>query len=589
MNWILKIVITLIFYPTCIKSQQKYSGNSALRCDGIDEKNPSESILYTCNGEYLSCRTFLIFTAKFPYNTVPAIAALTSSDEADIVKLNNVTRFVVFPEEQEVIVPVNCSCSDQYYQANTTYQIPNEHKTYYTIANDTYQGLSTCKSLKRANSYSEWSLLPGQKLQVPLRCACPTREQVSTGTKFLLTYSIGRGDTPDALSKQFNLSVTRIREANGLSDKFTAIYPFTTILIPMLSEPSSSHAMIRAVAALSVVIILSLMLIFRLHKKPQQILHSPRDLILEIARFDRALRVFRFSEIKKATGNFGSKSKLNGSVYHGTFRKEVFAVKKKSRIAEKEVRLLHKLNHFNIVKLVGFCEHKDNLYLVYEYMKNGSLLEWLGRRGSDDLKGWIERFRIALDVANGLLYLHNFTNPAYVHNNISSSSILLDGNLRAKIANFSLARTANGSALTRIVGTKGYMAPECLDVGPITPKVDVFAFGVLLLELITDKYPIFVQDGRERLLSTAIAAIMESPNAETELSCFVAPGLSENGGLEHAIQVVMLSLSCLRQDPEDRPDMVEVVSVLLKVQLNIHKRARAIGTKTELSMDDQIC
>ncbi|KAL0351918.1 UNVERIFIED_CONTAM: protein LYK5 [Sesamum calycinum] len=511
MNWILKILTALILFPPCINSQQKYSGNAVIDCNITDGRKPPESFLYTCNGQYSSCRAFLIFRAKFPYNTVPVIGALTSSGIAEIAKINNVTGFTVFPEGKEVIVPVNCSCSGQYYQASTTYQVPIEHQTYYIIANSTFQGLTTCSSLMHANDYSEFSLLPGNKLLIPLRCACPTRGQTAAGTKFLLTYSIGIGDTLYTLSKRFN--------SRGGNER----------------------------------------------------VYSPQELILELVRFDRAVKVFKFSEIKKATGNFRTKNRIKGCLYRGSFRREVLAVKKSNGSADSEVKLLYQINHLNILKLHGFCEHKDNLYLVYEYMENGTLQEWLSRGGSEGEKSWNKRIQIALDVANGLLYLHSFTNPAYVHNDIRSSNILLNGNLRAKIANFSHAVKANFNCITRVVGSKGYMAPECLEAGPVTPKVDVFAFGVVLLELITDKYPVFLQDGRERLLSTTVAAIMQSQDAETELSHFIAPGLGENRGIEFAIQVVKLSLSCFRQDPADRPDMAEVVSTLLKVQFNIHK------------------
>ncbi|KAK4429128.1 protein LYK5 [Sesamum alatum] len=609
MNWILKILITLILFPPCINSQQKYSGNAVFDCNITDGRERLGSSLYTCNGRYSSCRAFLIFRAKFPYNTVPVIATLTSSDIAEIAKINNVTSFTVFPEEKGVIVPVNCSCSGQYYQASTTYQVPVEHQTYYVIANSTFQGLTTCDSLKHANDYSEFSLLPGNKLLIPLRCACPTTGQTAAGTEFLLTYSIGHGDTLYTLSRRFNVSVKSISEANSFSDDSRTIYPFTTVLIPLPSEPSSSHTVSRsdhvtttsplpapvdrksrrnrvlptagiAAGALSLLILFILVPIYLFHKKRNQFrqsrgrnakVSSPQDLILELARFDQAVKVFKFSEIKKATDNFGTKNRIKGCVYRGTFRREVLAVKKSNGNADSEVKLLYQINHLNIVKLHGFCEHKDNLYLVYEYMENGTLQEWLSRRESEDEKSWNKRIHIALDVANGLLYLHSFTNPAYVHNDIRSSNILLNGNLRAKIANFSLAVKANFNGITRVVGSRGYMAPECLEAGPVTPKVDVFAFGVVLLELITGKYPVFMQDGRERLLTTTVAAIMQSQDAETELSHFIAPGLGENGGIQYAIQVVKLSLSCFRQDPADRPDMAEVVSTLLKVQFNIHK------------------
>ncbi|KAH6776468.1 hypothetical protein C2S52_014029 [Perilla frutescens var. hirtella] len=629
MNSILKFASTLIFLTTCINAQQNYSGPAVFHCNGSDGMMPSES-LYVCNGQYSSCRTFLIFTAKFPYDTVVAIANFTSSDQAEMSQINNVTTFNVLPEGQEIIVPVNCSCSGKNYQASTTYQILPE-ETYFIIANKTFQGLSTCNALKFANTYPDTSLLPGQKLSVPLRCACPTAKQAAVGTNFLLTYSVGHDDTLSAVSKRFNISIMTICEANNFTDEYADIQPFTTILIPLPSEPSHSHTISRkynvttspnlppfvaqknqsnrvllivgiAAGALCLLIMLLLVLLFLSQKKRAQVPQSrrrnakmscPQDLILEIARFDRALKAYKFSEIKKATRNFGPKNRIKhheyhgtfkrevlvvkkrgGNLdheYHGTFKREVLAVKKTSGNSDHEVKILYKINHFNIVKLHGFCQHKDDLYLVNENMANGSLREWLARRGSQDIKSWNQRIHIALDIANGLLYLHNFANPAYVHNGVTSSNVLLDGNLRAKIANFSLAREANYNASERVMGIKGYMAPECFDAGPVTPKVDVYAYGIVLLELITDKYPVFEQDGKERLLSTAIAAFMESPNVETELCHFLAPGLAEDTGIEHAIQVVKLSLSCLIQDPSDRPDMVEVVSILLKMQSMRHK------------------
>lgn len=598
MNCILKLALSLILLPPCII-------NAVSVCSGSDGTMPSKSLFYTCNGHNSSCRAFLIFTAMSPYDTAAAIANLTSSDQTETARINNVTTFKLLPQGQEVIVPVECSCSSQNYRATTTYQIlPQE--TYFIIANKTFQGLSTCDALKRANTYPETSLLPGQRLLVPLRCACPTAKQAAVGTKFLLTYTVGHGDTLPDLSKRFDASVTSIREANNFPDEFVDIQPFTTILIPMPSEPSHSHAKSRkykspplpppvvlrsrsnrvrliigiAAGAFSLLVMLLLALLFLSRKRRAQVpqsrgwnakVPSPQDLILEIAKLDRALKAYRFSEIKKATRDFGSKRRMKDHGYRGTFKREVLAVKKSSGNADHEIKMLYKINHINIVRLHGFCQHKDDLYLVYEYMENGSLREWLSSRGSQGVESWNQRVRIALDVANGLLYLHNFANPAYVHNDVTSSNVLLDSTLRAKIANFSLAKEANCNAIERIVGSKGYMAPECLDAGPVTPKVDVYAFGVVLLELITDKSPVFEQDGRERLLSTTIAALMERPNAETELCRFVGPCLTENGGIQYAIQVVKLSLSCLIQDPSDRPDMVEVVSILLKMQSIIHK------------------
>lgn len=175
-----------------------------------------------------------------------------------------------------------------------------------------------------------------------------------------------------------------------------------------------------------------------------------------------------------------------------------------------------------------------------------------------------------MDVANGLHYLHNFTEPPYIHMDINSSNILLNSNLRAKIGNFRLARTAEregtNAVTVHVVGTRGYMAPEYQRAGLVTPKVDVYAFGVIMLELITGKEAIIVQDEREVDLSAAIASIIKGKNPKAEISLFVDPTLKGNEGDEFALQMAELGVACLTQEPERRPSMWEVVSTLLQIQ-----------------------
>lgn len=165
----------------------------------------------------------------------------------------------------------------------------------------------------------------------------------------------------------------------------------------------------------------------------------------------------------------------------------------------KEIEILSKISHFNLISLFGVCEHDKDFYLVYEFMENGSLKEWLHKENCLHVQSWNYLILIALDVANRLHYLHNFTAPAYVHKDINSCNILLNGDLRAKITNFSLARLAqrerNENWITScVLGAKGYLAPEYLRGGNLTPKIDVYAFGVVPLELITDKEAVFVEN-----------------------------------------------------------------------------------------------
>ncbi|XP_030545437.1 protein LYK5-like [Rhodamnia argentea] len=605
-------VLSLFIY---VHGQQKYSGNSVLNCDGDDRDGPSPAFLYTCNGGRRACQAFLIFKSQPPYDSVPAISTLLSSDQAGVARINNVTRLAVFPTGKEVIVPVNCSCSAQYYRAISLFPVTSgANDTYFTVANDTYQGLSTCSSLKRANAHGESGLEGPGELRVPLRCACPTRNQTVNGVRYLLTFSINWRDTITGIGERFNASAEDILTENGISEANPTIFPFTTILVPLVTEPSSSQTTLLyqeqpslppptyvssrrepnkelylgvGVAAGGLLVTLfAAFACFLWHKKKKEAVPqfrgqasrksaSPVDLRVEIASLEEILKVFTFEEIKKATQNFSSRNRIQGSVFRGAFGQETLAVKRVSRDVSNEVNILKKINHFNLIKLRGFCEFNRCFYLVFEYMSYGSLRDWLSSgKSSKKTRSWSHRINIALDVANGLHYLHSFTKPAYVHKDINSSNILLNGDLRAKIANFGLARvagreTSSASLTTHHRGGRGYMPPEYIKPGLVTSKTDVYGFGMMLLELITGKGAVILQDGREVLLSAAIASAMEGDDTETEiLQSFIDPRLERSGrGL--AMRMVRLSLTCLAHEPTRRPGMEEIAATLLKIQADL--------------------
>ncbi|MBA0623563.1 hypothetical protein Godav_009020 [Gossypium davidsonii] len=615
MNLFLLCFLILDVFILYINAQQNYSGNSALECDNIDESGTSSAFLYTCNGQNGNCQAFLIYKAQPPFNSVPSISVLMSSDPAEIASINNETEDAKFPTGKEVIIPVSCFCLGRYYQANTTFNISSIHGTYYTVGTEAYQGLTTCSSLIRANPQSEYKLVPGIELKVPLRCACPTSNQTESGTKYLVTYSFSFGDAIADISDRFNVSKKRIDDANGL-EELQLPNPFTTILIPLPTAPSSSQTIIHkdqpldpplpfeeyskssngskqklygvgvAAGCFLLLLIIILFAAVKFNKKKDGVLQIgnerstnyvlPADLRIEIARFDRGLRVFTFKEIKKATWNFSSKYRINGSVYSGSFGGKILAVKIMRRNASKVVQLLKNINHFNLIKLQGVCENHGVFYLLFEYMEKGSLRDWLCNQSTDEVGCWTRRIQIALDVANGLHYLHSFTKPAYVHGDINSSNILLNGGLRAKIANFSLARevaseTSSVTFRTRVTGTRGYLAPEFAQTGQVTSKIDVFAFGLVLLELITGKYATITQDRREILLFKTVVSIMEKDNAEAEIHSFIDPRLKYESRTELALRMAQLSVACLTEEPTKTPCMEEVVSVLSKMRADICK------------------
>ncbi|CAM8975839.1 unnamed protein product [Rhodiola kirilowii] len=612
---LIKMLLRLLVICGCarlIASQQKYTGNSILGCPS--NYTSSLNQLYINNGQRSSCRAYLIFKAQELYNSVETISTLMAVNPLELAQANNVSTVHTFEANKEVIVPVNCFSSGHYYQANTSYQIPVQKSTYFVIANNTYQGLSTCDALMSANPYGELDLLGGMELQVPLRCACPTANQTAQGIRYLLTYSINWRDGVPDISNRFQVTRESVVDANQLSNK-DEIFPFTTLLIPLKFKPLSSQTIVQnktrvglrpedtetsrpnkmyigigiAVGGSLALCVGMIGIGVSLCKSASESYPGIKDdgeskwvssqsqaILSEIANYDQSLTLFQYAELKRATENFSSINLIKGSVYLGEINGRSVTIKRMRTDVSDEVKMLNRINHFNLTQLYGTCLNKGCSYLVYEYLENGSLQEWLKNENSRDSRSWNRRIQIALDVANGLHYLHNFIEPAYVHKDIKSSNVVLNKDLRAKITNFSLGKTAaqgtrNVSSTANIVGTRGYMAPEYITEGAVTTKLDVYSFGVVLLELLTGKDALTTQHGKEVSLRDEVITLMEGDNANTEVGNLVDPRLKGNAAMLFAARVLNLSIACVGNDPANRPSIDKVVSYLLNLQADLEK------------------
>lgn len=217
------------------------------------------------------------------------------------------------------------------------------------------------------------------------------------------------------------------------------------------------------------------------------------------------------------------------------------------------------------MKLEGFCIDPEDAtcYLIYEYVENGSLHSWL--HGSQRRKlNWRTRLRIAIDVANGLLYIHEHTRPQVVHKDIKSSNILLDANMRAKIANFGLAKSGCNAITMHIVGTQGYIAPEYIADGVVSTKMDIFSFGVVLLELVSGKEAIDEEGGVLWMRASGFLEGKEKEKLERLKSWIDETLYEQSCPMESLMDVMNVAVSCLQKDPTKRPSMVEVVYALSK-------------------------
>lgn len=276
-------------------------------------------------------------------------------------------------------------------------------------------------------------------------------------------------------------------------------------------------------------------------------------------------KVFQIEVLREATNDFSDGCLIQGSVYRGSINGEVYAIKKMKWNAYEELKILQMVNHGNLVKLEGFCVDLEdgNCYLVYEYIENGSLHSWLHGNKKEKLS-WKTRLRIAIDVANGLQYIHEHTRPQVVHKDIKSSNILLDSTMRAKIANFGLAKSGCNAITMHIVGTQGYIAPEYLADGMVSTKMDVFSFGVVLLELISAREAI---DEEGKLLWANVSGILEG-NEERKVrrlkEWMDGVLLQETLPIESVMIVMSIAVACVGKDAARRPSMVDIVYALCK-------------------------
>ncbi|XP_030498335.2 lysM domain receptor-like kinase 3 [Cannabis sativa] len=318
--------------------------------------------------------------------------------------------------------------------------------------------------------------------------------------------------------------------------------------------------------------------------------------------------VFTYEEIHSSTDGFSDSNLLGngtyGSVYYSLLRDQEVAIKRMTATKTKEflaeMKVLCKVHHTNLVELIGYAATNDELFLIYEYAQKGSLrnhLHDLQSNGHTSLS-WIMRVQIALDAARGLEYIHEHTKTHYVHRDIKTSNILLDGTFRAKISDFGLAKlvgiTNEGEATTtKVVGTFGYLAPEYLSDGRATAKSDVYAFGVVLFEIISGKEATIRTEGmsnknpeRRSLVSIMLGALKNAPDSVSmaNMKDYIDPNMMDLYPHDCLFKMAMLAKQCVDDDPMYRPDMKQVVISLSQILLSsVEWEATLAGTSQVFS------
>ncbi|XP_061356292.1 protein LYK2 [Gastrolobium bilobum] len=303
---------------------------------------------------------------------------------------------------------------------------------------------------------------------------------------------------------------------------------------------------------------------------------TPRKMLLE---------TYTIEDMRKATEDFSSSSHIEGSVFHGRLNGKNMAIKRtKTEIVSKiDLGLFHDAlhNHPNILRLLGMSllEGPES-YLVFEYAKNGSLKDWL--HGGLAIKNqfiascycfltWSQRLRICLDVASALQYMHHVMNPSYVHRNVKSRNIFLDEEFGTKIGNFGMAGCVENDtedplfySTNPATWSLGYLAPEYVHQGIISPSIDIFAYGVVLLEILSGQTPISKPNDKGEgsiWLTDKIKSILKSENVN-ELREWIDSALGENYSFDAAVTVANIARACVEEDSCLRPSAREIVEKL---------------------------
>ncbi|XP_078154511.1 putative receptor-like protein kinase At5g20050 isoform X2 [Carex rostrata] len=289
---------------------------------------------------------------------------------------------------------------------------------------------------------------------------------------------------------------------------------------------------------------------------------------------------FTIKNLEAATGKFQAPigEGASGAVFKGTLADgSTIAVKrikwKPSGETEfrTEMTIIASRQHVNLVHLLGFClSPRGDHYLIYPFLENGSLDAWLFTdNGKRSHLTWALRYRIAIDVAKALAYLHHECHERILHLDVKPANILLDGDFRAQLSDFGISKLIGkdeSSVMTRARGTVGYLPPEMLMPNAISTKSDVYSYGMVVLELVGGRRNLMIVVDREtqQRRGTYFPKIVREKMTQGELMEVVDETLIKNEEIreEEVTVLTRLALWCIQENPILRPDMTEVVGIL---------------------------
>ncbi|XP_010252497.1 PREDICTED: lysM domain receptor-like kinase 3 isoform X1 [Nelumbo nucifera] len=543
------------------------------------------------------------------------ISEIFSASREDIVSYNSLSTQDFIPFGTKINIPFSCEClkedflSEQVLGHVFNYSV-RSGDVYSIVAETYYSNLTTVEWLEKFNTYSASGIPDNAHLNVTVNCSCGD-SSVSKDYGLFTTYPLRPVDTLASVASEFNISASLLQSYNpntnfslGSGLVFVPTKDQTGSYRPLNSSAGISSGAIAgiSIAVVAGTLLLAVSVYFQIYKRKKAkgaVLlttapddsstkhgHGTLDKTTEIVSLVGAspgltgLTVeksveFSYEELAEATNDFNLAGKIGqggfGSVYYAELRGQKAAIKKMDMKASREflaeLKVLTRVHHLNLVRLIGYCI-EGSLCLVYEFIDNGNLSQHLHGFGREPLT-WSTRVQIALDSARGLEYIHEHTVPVYIHRDIKSANILIDKNFHGKVADFGLTKlTEVGSASlsTRLAGTFGYMPPEYAQYGDVSPKVDVYAFGVVLYELISAKEAIVRTNGSEtesKGLVGLFEDVLSQPEPKENLRKLVDPRLGDNCPLDSVHKMAQLARACTHETPAQRPSMRSVGVALM--------------------------
>ncbi|KAJ6319534.1 hypothetical protein OIU78_015036 [Salix suchowensis] len=534
---------------------------------------------------------------------------LKSSDFDTILRYNpQVPSKDFLPSFTRINIPFPCDCIEGQFLGHSFNFNVRSGNNYTDVAYTYYANLTTIPSLIYFNNYSQYNIPDnGAVLNVSVNCSCGD-SRVSKDYDLFTTYPLQPNDTFESIANQNNVTQELLQRYNV---GFNFSRGTGVVYIPT-KDANGSYRSLKSstgiaggtiagisMAAVAVALLLAVLIYVDFYRKkkgkgaillsasPQL---SPPPVHVTGSNSNRPVNApgsqgltgitvnksveYSYEELSKATDDFSLANKIGeggfGTVYYAQLRGEKAAIKKMNVQDSKEffaeLKVLTHIHHLNLVRLLGYCV-EGFLFLVYEYIENGNLSQHLRGSGKDPLP-WSTRVQIALDSARGLEYIHEHTVPVCIHRDIKSANILIDKNFRGKVADFGLTKlteVGGASLLTHLVGTFGYMPPEYAQYGDVTPKIDVFAFGVVLYELISAKEAIVKENGssdESRGLISLFGDALNQPDPGEDLRKLVDPRLGEDYPLYSVRKMTQLAKACTHDDPQSRPSMRSIVVAL---------------------------